>query len=132
MVVVRRTGVRTTVRGAVEVLLSAVGAVDVATPARSAAVMLSSGVYGRLAAAVDRSELSALSDAVILLSPFEQANARNAAGRISNFLNISKPPGDDPRVLRRYCIKGQTMCHNRRLLRLPWRRITHAQLPDRP
>jgi hypothetical protein len=79
---------RTVVRGAVDVLLRAVGAVDVATPARSAAVMLSSGVYGRLAAAVDKSELSALSAAVILLSPFEHANARNAAGRISNFLNI--------------------------------------------
>ena len=87
--VVRRAVVvlRTVVLGAVDVLLRAVGAV-VATPARSAAVMLSSGVYGRLAAAVDRSELSALSAAVILLSPLEQANARNAAGRISNFLNI--------------------------------------------
>ena len=76
---------RTVVRGAVDVLLRAVGAVEVATPARSAAVMLSSGVYGRLAAAVDRSELRALSAAVILLSPLEQANARNAAGRIVTF-----------------------------------------------
>jgi hypothetical protein len=50
--------------------------------------MLSSGVYGRLAAAVERSEFSALSAAVCLLSPFEHANARAAAGRISNFLNI--------------------------------------------
>src|SRR5206468_11547271 len=83
---------------AVDVDLRAVGAADVATPARSAAVMLSSGVYGRLAAAVDRSELRALSAAVILLSPFEQANARNAAGRISNFLNILKPPGRPPRI----------------------------------
>jgi hypothetical protein len=77
------------------VLLNAVvGAVVVA--ARSAAVMLSSGVYGRAAAAVDRSELSALSAAVILLSPLEQANAKNAAGRISIFLNILKPPGKTP------------------------------------
>jgi hypothetical protein len=50
------------VRGVVALLLSA--AVDVAVPARSAAVMLSSGVYGRLAAAVDRSEFNALSAAV--------------------------------------------------------------------
>ena len=77
-------------------LRAVVGAVEVATPARSAAVMLSSGVYGRLAAAVDRSELRALSAAVILLSPLEQANARNAAGRISSFLNILKPPGMTP------------------------------------
>jgi hypothetical protein len=49
--------------------------------------MLSSGVYGLLAAAVDRSEFNALS-AAVLLSPFEQANARAAAGRISSFLNI--------------------------------------------
>ena len=85
------------VRGVDAVLLNAVvGAVVVAVPARSAAVMLSSGVYGRLAAAVERSELSALSAAVILLSPFEQANAKNAAGRISSFLNILKPPGKTP------------------------------------
>ena len=83
------------VRG-VEVLLNAVVGAVVATPARSAAVILSSGEYGRLAAAVVRSELSALSAAVILLSPFEQANAKNAAGRISNFLNILKPPGKTP------------------------------------
>jgi len=38
--------------------------VDVAVPARSAAVMLSSGVYGPLAAAVERSEFNALSAAV--------------------------------------------------------------------
>jgi hypothetical protein len=51
------------VRGAeVLLLLSAAGATVV--PARSAAVMLSSGVYGRLAAAVDRSEFNALSAAV--------------------------------------------------------------------
>jgi hypothetical protein len=53
--------------------------------------MLSSGVYGRLAAAVERSEFNALS-AAVFVSPFEQANARAAAGRISNFLNILKPP----------------------------------------
>ncbi|HEY3133728.1 MAG TPA: hypothetical protein VGJ47_03790 [Gemmatimonadaceae bacterium] len=35
---------RTVVRGAVDVLLRAVGAVVAATPARSAAVILSSGV----------------------------------------------------------------------------------------
>jgi hypothetical protein len=70
-------------------LLNAAGAV--AVPARSAAVMLSSGVYGRLAAAVERSEFNALS-AAVCLSPFEQANARAAAGRISNFLNILEPP----------------------------------------
>ncbi|HEX6629163.1 MAG TPA: hypothetical protein VF105_14530, partial [Gemmatimonadaceae bacterium] len=58
---------RTVVVRGVEVLRNAVvGAVVVATPARSAAVMLSSGVYGRLAAAVVRSEFSALSAAVIL------------------------------------------------------------------
>ena len=60
-------------------------------PFRSAAVMLSSGVYGWLAAAVERSEFSALS-AAVWLSPFEQANARAAAGSISSFLNILKPP----------------------------------------
>jgi hypothetical protein len=49
--------------------------------------MLSSGVYGWLDAAVERSALSALS-AAVLLSPFEHAIARAAAGRISNFLNI--------------------------------------------
>jgi len=49
--------------------------------------MLSSGVYGRLAAAVDKSEFSALS-AAVLLSLFEHANAKTAAGIISNFLNI--------------------------------------------
>jgi hypothetical protein len=77
------------VRGVDAELLSAVtGAVVLAVPVRSAAVTLSSGVYGRVAAAVERSELSALSAAVILLSLFEQANAKNAAGRISNFLNI--------------------------------------------
>src|SRR5678816_407159 len=53
--------------------------------------MLSSGVYGWLPAAVERSEFSALS-AAVWLSPFEQANARAAAGSISSFLNILKPP----------------------------------------
>jgi hypothetical protein len=96
------------VRGAeVLLLLSAAGATVV--PARSAAVMLSSGVYGRLAAAVDRSEFKALS-AAVWLSPFEQANARAAAGRISNFLNILKASSIDPRIRRRYYNRGQTVC----------------------
>jgi len=82
---------RTVVRGALDVLLRAVAGAAT-TPARSAALMLSSAVYGRLAAAVDRSELRALSAAVILLSPLEQANARNAAGRMRIFLNIDGPP----------------------------------------
>jgi hypothetical protein len=64
VVVVRRTGARVTVRGVDAVLLLSAVGVAVATPARSAAVMLSSGVYGRLAAAVDRSEFNALSAAV--------------------------------------------------------------------
>src|SRR4051794_26701795 len=75
-VLVRRTGARVTVRGVDAVLLLSAVGVAVATPARSAAVMLSSGVYGRLAAAVERSEFNALSAAVCLLSPFEHANAR--------------------------------------------------------
>jgi hypothetical protein len=68
--------------------------------------MLSSGVYGRLAAAVDRSEFNALSAAVVL-SPFEQAKARIAAGRISNFLNILKPPGLTPAQGDGTTIKGR-------------------------
>ncbi len=106
--VVRRTGARETVRGAVAfaLLLNAAGAVVV--PARSAAVMLSSGVYGRLAAAVDRSEFNALS-AAACLSPFEQANARAAAGRISSFLNILEPPELTP--LKATALhRGQSLC----------------------
>src|SRR5450830_1037413 len=79
---------RTVVCGAVVVLLSEFDAGAVATPARSAAVMLSSGVYGRACAAVERSEFKASS---AFLSP-PHAKAKSAAGRISIFLNILKPP----------------------------------------
>jgi pyridoxal biosynthesis lyase PdxS len=75
---------RTVVRGAVDVLLSEFDAGAVATPARSAAVMLSSGVYGCACAAVERSEFKASST---FLSP-PHAKAKSAAGRISIFLNI--------------------------------------------
>jgi hypothetical protein len=99
-VVVRRTGVRVTVRGADAVLVSDLAGAP-ATPVRSAALMLSSGAYGVLAAAVERSEFKALSAASCDLSPFEQANARAAAGRIRNFLNI-KASRNDPRSSRRW------------------------------
>src|ERR1700730_18224509 len=81
---------RTVVRGAVDVLLSAVAGAAVPARARSAAVMLSSGVYGVACAAVDRSEFKAAST---FLSGPPHANAKRAAGRISMFLNILKPRG---------------------------------------
>jgi hypothetical protein len=80
------------VRGADAVLVNDFAG-TVVTPARSAAVMLSSGVYGDACAAVARSEFKA-SSTFLSLPP--QAKARNAAGSIASFLNILKPPEMTP------------------------------------